>query len=70
MPLRRVDARMATSAAIGILVPPGPRTFVVVRLRGSIGDEEIAGLVRYTRTWVRGRDGWRVLAAHIAPLPG
>ena len=45
-------------------------TFVLVRLRGSIGDEEIAGLVRYTRTWVRGPDGWRVLAAHIAPLSG
>jgi ketosteroid isomerase-like protein len=45
-------------------------TFVLVRLRGSIGDEKIAGLVRYTRTWVRGPDGWRVLAAHIAPLPG
>jgi ketosteroid isomerase-like protein len=45
-------------------------TFVLVRLRGSIGDEEIAGLVRYTRTWVHGPDGWRVLAAHIAPLPG
>jgi hypothetical protein len=45
-------------------------TFVLVRLRGSIGDEEISSLVRYTRTWVRGPDGWRVLAAHIAPLPG
>ena len=45
-------------------------TFVVVRLRGSIGDEDMAGLVRYTRTWVRGPDGWRVVAAHIASLPG
>ena len=53
-------------------VSDGPTavTFVLVRLRGSIGDEEIAGLVRYTRTWVRGPGGWRVLAAHIAPLPG
>jgi ketosteroid isomerase-like protein len=44
-------------------------TFVLVRLRGSAGDQEIAGLVRYTRTWVHGPDGWQVLAAHIAPLP-
>ena len=52
-------------------VSDGPTAiaFVLVRLRGSIGDEEFAGLVRYTRTWVRGPDGWRVLAAHIAPLP-
>jgi ketosteroid isomerase-like protein len=45
-------------------------TFVLVRLRGSIAGEEVGGLIRYTRTWVRGADGWQVLAAHIAPVPG
>ena len=38
MPLRRVDARMANEAALGILVPPGARTFVVVRPRGMTWD--------------------------------
>jgi hypothetical protein len=38
MPLRRVDARLATAVAVGILVPPGPRTFVVVRPRGMTWD--------------------------------
>ena len=42
-------------------------TFVVLRIRGTIGDDEVAGRMRYTRTWVRDGDGWRVLAAHIAP---
>ena len=45
-------------------------TFVVVRLRGAIAGEPVGGRVRYTRTWVRDdASGWRVLAAHIAPLP-
>jgi hypothetical protein len=38
MPLRRVEARVANAAAVGILVPPGPRTFVVVRPRGMLWD--------------------------------
>lgn len=44
-------------------------TFVLVSLRGAIAGEEVAGRVRYTRTWVRDGGAWRVLAAHIAPLP-
>jgi len=42
-------------------------TFVVVRLRGAIGDEEVSGRMRYTRTWTRDGGAWRVIAAHIAP---
>ena len=42
-------------------------TFVVLRIAGSIGDEEVRGLLRYTRTWTRDGDAWRVIAAHIAP---
>jgi ketosteroid isomerase-like protein len=42
-------------------------TFVVLRLRGAIGDSEVAGRMRYTRTWVRDDGAWRVVAAHIAP---
>jgi ketosteroid isomerase-like protein len=42
-------------------------TFVVLRIRGTVGDEEVSGRMRYTRTWTRDGGGWRVLAAHIAP---
>ena len=38
MPLRRVDIRHAGSEAVGILVPPGQRTFVAVRPRGLSWD--------------------------------
>jgi ketosteroid isomerase-like protein len=42
-------------------------TFVVLRVRGKIGDEDVAGRMRYTRTWVRDGGSWRVIAAHIGP---
>ena len=42
-------------------------TFVVLRIRGTIAGEDASGRMRYTRTWVRDGDAWRVLAAHIAP---
>jgi hypothetical protein len=38
MPLRRVEARSANALAVGILVPPGTRTYVVVRPRGMSWD--------------------------------
>jgi ketosteroid isomerase-like protein len=42
-------------------------TFVVLRIRGTIGDDDVAGRMRYTRTWTRDGGAWRVIAAHIAP---
>jgi ketosteroid isomerase-like protein len=42
-------------------------TFVVLRIRGTIAGDEVAGTMRYTRTWVHEQQSWRVLAAHIAP---
>jgi ketosteroid isomerase-like protein len=42
-------------------------TFVVLRIRGTIGDDDVSGRMRYTRTWTRDGGVWRVLAAHIAP---
>ena len=41
-------------------------TFVVLLIRGVIGDSEISGRVRYTRTWTRDGGTWRVIAAHIS----
>ena len=45
-------------------------TFVVLRIHGSIGDAEVSGRMRYTRTWARDGGAWRVVAAHIAPAAG
>ena len=42
-------------------------TFVVLRIRGAIDDVEVAGRMRYTRTWTRDGGVWRVVAAHISP---
>jgi ketosteroid isomerase-like protein len=42
-------------------------TFVVLRIRGRVGDDEVAGRMRYTRTWTRDGGAWRVIAAHISP---
>jgi ketosteroid isomerase-like protein len=42
-------------------------TFVVLRVRGTMGDEEVSGRMRYTRTWSRDGGAWRVVAAHISP---
>jgi hypothetical protein len=37
---------------------------------GTCGGEPTSARPRYTRTWVHDeRDGWRILAAHIAPVP-
>jgi len=38
MPFRRVDARLAGPAALGILVPPGSRTVVILRPRSLAWD--------------------------------
>src|SRR3954447_16609320 len=42
-------------------------SFVVLRIRGTIAGDEVAGRMRYTRTWTRDGGAWRVIAAHIAP---
>lgn len=44
-------------------------TFVVLRLRGTIGEGEVSGRMRYTRTWARDGGAWRVVGAHISPAP-
>jgi ketosteroid isomerase-like protein len=53
-----VEVRVADTTAV---------TFVVLRVCGTIAGEDVSGRMRYTRTWVRDEDGWRVIAAHIAP---
>ncbi len=45
-------------------------TFVVLRIRGTIGDADVSGRLRYTRTWTRDGGAWRVIAAHISAAAG
>ena len=42
-------------------------TFVVLDVRGTIGEDEVSGRMRYTRTWTRDGGSWRVIGAHISP---
>jgi hypothetical protein len=42
-------------------------TFVVLLVRGMIGDTEVSGRMGYARTWTRERGTWQVIAAHISP---
>jgi ketosteroid isomerase-like protein len=44
-------------------------TFVLVRIRARVEDDEVAGRMRYTRTWTRADGAWRVVAAHISLVP-
>jgi ketosteroid isomerase-like protein len=45
-------------------------TFVVLQIRGTIGEAEVSGRMRYTRTWTRDGGAWRVIGAHISPAAG
>jgi translation initiation factor IF-1 len=42
-------------------------TFVVLQVRGTVDGAQVSGRMRYTRTWIRDGDSWRVVAAHISP---
>jgi hypothetical protein len=37
------------------------------RLAGEFKGEVFTAHVRYTRTWIRTANGWRLLAAHVSP---
>ena len=42
-------------------------TWFLGEVAGVVDGVEIAARFRYTRTWLRGESGWRVVAAHISP---
>ena len=44
-------------------------TRVTVSAEAVQGGVPMAGRLKYTRTWVRRDDGWRVLGAHFSVLP-
>ncbi len=39
-------------------------TWFLGTLEGSIGGQPLAARVRYTRTWVRNQERWKIIAAH------
>lgn len=58
--LEEVELRVRLAGATGV-------TFVVLHIRGRVGNTDVDGAMRYTRTWTDDGRGWRVLAAHIVP---
>jgi ketosteroid isomerase-like protein len=45
-------------------------TVVLASLAGSSNGTAFEGRFRYTRTWVRGEKGWRVVAGSVCPVAG
>ncbi|WP_285611756.1 nuclear transport factor 2 family protein [Actinokineospora globicatena] len=35
-------------------------------VEGTVGGQALAVRMRYTRTWIRGESGWKVVAAHAS----
>ena len=58
---------MTEEELIALVVGDTGMTWFLGRLAGRFKGEEFTARVRYTRTWVRTDDGWRLLAAHVSP---
>ncbi|MGF1566822.1 MAG: nuclear transport factor 2 family protein [Nodosilinea sp.] len=43
---------------------------VLTRLAGELHGQAFAGQYRYTRTWMRGEQGWRIVAGSVCAVPG
>lgn len=54
------DLRLVVEGTTGV-------TYFVGRVSGTFDGAPLTIRLRYTRTWVYGERGWRVLAAHISP---
>jgi ketosteroid isomerase-like protein len=39
-------------------------TWFLGTIEGTVGGQPMAARMRYTRTWVHGPTGWRIIAAH------
>jgi ketosteroid isomerase-like protein len=55
---------------LAVLVVDGTGvTWFLGTVAGTFKGQDFAAHVRYTRTWVRTREGgWRVVAAHVSPV--
>ena len=43
-------------------------TWFLGTLEGAVGGEPFSARMRYTRTWAREADGWKIVAAHAMIL--
>ncbi|WBB63374.1 nuclear transport factor 2 family protein [Streptomyces sp. WMMC500] len=55
--LREEDLRVLATAGTGV-------TWFLGTLEGSVGGQPLRARLRYTRTWLRDRAGWKIIAAH------
>jgi hypothetical protein len=71
--LQRSGAQRLTEVAeeeLSVLVEGATGvTFFLGTLAGVFEGQEFTARVRYTRTWVWGVEGWRLLAAHVSEAP-
>lgn len=44
-------------------------TWFLGTLAGTVGGQPLTARMRYTRTWLHGPDGWKIIAAHAMFLP-
>jgi ketosteroid isomerase-like protein len=51
------DLRVLATAHTGV-------TWFLGTLEGTVGGRPMSARMRYTRTWVHDRTGWRIIAAH------
>ncbi|WP_027346881.1 nuclear transport factor 2 family protein [Hamadaea tsunoensis] len=56
------DLRVVADGTTGV-------TFFLGTLSGAFEGQEFTARLRYTRTWVLGERGWRLLAAHVSDAP-
>lgn len=44
-------------------------TWFLGTLEGAVGGQPLTARMRYTRTWLHGQAGWKIIAAHAMFLP-
>lgn len=57
------DLRVLATSHTGV-------TWFLGTLEGTVGGQPLVARMRYTRTWIHDRAGWRIIAAHATFLTG
>ncbi|RZT83665.1 uncharacterized protein DUF4440 [Pseudonocardia sediminis] len=57
------DLRVLVTGTTGV-------TWFLGSVAGTIGGQEFAARLRYTRTWAHDDSGWRIVAAHASVIQG
>ena len=56
------DLKLAATEHTGV-------TWFLGTLAGTVGGQPMTARMRYTRTWVHGQAGWKIIAAHAMFVP-